>query len=483
MKFKAGKIIKKLFLALVFFGSTAIISGCGPKEEVCGSSEEYATPITDSFKFKHESYIDKNNFVSAPEGSGIAISEVKVTAYTDGDTTNFQLINGVGDECDKFRARYQGINTPESTGKIEPWGLKASVFTKSKLKKATSIIVINDLIQFSKTDTSGGRMMAFVWYKTETTDYRLLNLEIVEQGYSANQLKQNSSNLDGYFDAFKEAGEAAEKAGRRVHGEKDCDYDSSGDVVETTIANAKENYDTLGVDYETSSGGKKLRITAIITGVSGYNFYCRDVAKLDTDETYSGIYAFTQYKSIDIKPGCVVRFYCKITKYGGNYQLTDIETSTIASKYAFEILARTKEEVEALGYEYDTSAYKLKETSITKYEDFGKFAGNYIEVPLKVGSDRNDPTKPYYESKTASGNQVYTILTKYNSYKLNIRLEGHDFFSDGATISDVFTVGKTYNVKAFVSAYQYDEESELEYQLQLPNYGKNFYGDFVSEVE
>ena len=100
--------------------------------------------------------------------------------------------------------------------------------------------------------------MGFVWYKTETSDYRLLNLEIVEQGYSLNYLQQSSALLPGYFEAFKEAGEAAKKANRRVNGEADCDYDDSGEVVETTIANAKENFDTLGVDYNTSSGGKKL---------------------------------------------------------------------------------------------------------------------------------------------------------------------------------------------------------------------------------
>ena len=479
MKFKGIRYFFGFILASMLVGSTIGLTSCGQKEQVCGSNEEYETPITDAFKFDLDDVVSNNNFLTAT--TGLAISEVKVIAYTDGDTTNFSLVNGTGGENDRFRLRYEGIDTPESTGEIDPWGLKASLFTKTKLKSATSIVVVNDLVQFEKYDSSGGRYMGFVWYKTETSDYRLLNLEIVEQGYSLNYLQQSSALLPGYFEAFKEAGEAAKKANRRVNGEADCDYDDSGEVVETTIANAKENFDTLGVDYNTSSGGKKLRITAIITGVAGYNFYCRDLTREDTDETYSGIYAFTQYKSIDLKPGYIVKFYCKITKYSGNYQLTDIETSTIASRYAFEYVAKTKEEVEKLGYEYDIDAYKIPDTSITKYSDFEKYTGNYVEIPLTVHGDRNNPDAPYYESTTTSGGQVFTILTYYGDMSLNIRCESHSFFSDAETISIVFEVGKTYSIKAFVGCYQYDEDSEIEYQLSLPSF-RDGYQNYIQEV-
>ena len=67
--------------------------------------------------------------------------------FIDGDTTHFYInqsgnynnisktpgIDGV------LKARYLGVNTPESTGKIEEWGKKASKFTQEKLATATSI--------------------------------------------------------------------------------------------------------------------------------------------------------------------------------------------------------------------------------------------------------------------------------------------------------------------------------------------------------
>ena len=40
--------------------------------------------------------------------------------------------------------RYLGIDTPESTGQIEPYGKKASDFTKAIMNKATSVIIESD---------------------------------------------------------------------------------------------------------------------------------------------------------------------------------------------------------------------------------------------------------------------------------------------------------------------------------------------------
>ena len=138
MKFKGIRYFFGFILASMLVGSTIGLTSCGPKEQVCGSNEEYETPITDAFKFDLENVVSNNNFLTAT--TGLAISEVKVIAYTDGDTTNFSLVNGTGGENDRFRLRYEGIDTPESTGEIDPWGLKASLFTKTKLKSATSIV-------------------------------------------------------------------------------------------------------------------------------------------------------------------------------------------------------------------------------------------------------------------------------------------------------------------------------------------------------
>ena len=99
--------------------------------------------------------------------------EVSVHAYIDGDTTHFTVPRDVA-ESGILKARYMGINTPESTGKIEEWGKKASTFTKEKLSTAASIMVESNDDKWN-LDSSGGRHLVYVWYKpTADADYRCL---------------------------------------------------------------------------------------------------------------------------------------------------------------------------------------------------------------------------------------------------------------------------------------------------------------------
>lgn len=68
---------------------------------------------------------------------------VTVKNYVDGDTTHFNVPQNVA-EGGVLKARYLAIDTPESTGKIEAYGKKASKFTKEKLSSASSILVESD---------------------------------------------------------------------------------------------------------------------------------------------------------------------------------------------------------------------------------------------------------------------------------------------------------------------------------------------------
>ena len=86
--------------------------------------------------------------------------EVTVKSYIDGDTTHFIVPTNISDDG-TLKARYMGINTPESTGKIEEWGKKASNFTKEKLMGAKSIIVESDNDKWN-VDSTGGRHLVWV---------------------------------------------------------------------------------------------------------------------------------------------------------------------------------------------------------------------------------------------------------------------------------------------------------------------------------
>lgn len=117
--------------------------------------------------------------------------EVTVKGFVDGDTTHFYTKDPAFDGG-VIKARYLAVDTPESTGKIEEYGKTASLFTRGKLENAVSIIVESDDDNWN-VDSTGGRYLLWVWYKTaDMTEYRNLNLELLQNGLArASKTGQN----------------------------------------------------------------------------------------------------------------------------------------------------------------------------------------------------------------------------------------------------------------------------------------------------
>ena len=152
------KFFSILTAATLIILSLGVFVACTPKEMT-----DYVSQLT----------LDMN--------SETAKLETTVTAYVDGDTTHFAVPTSLV-KTGVLKARYLAINTPESTGKIEDYGKKASNFTKEKLKNAVSIYIESDTSVW-ETDSTGGRYLTWVWYKPdENSEYRNLNLEILQNG-------------------------------------------------------------------------------------------------------------------------------------------------------------------------------------------------------------------------------------------------------------------------------------------------------------
>ena len=117
--------------------------------------------------------------------------EVTIKTYVDGDTAHFYVSTSIH-ESGVLKGRFLGINTPESTGKIEEYGKAASRFTREKLEAATSIIIESETDKWN-IDSTGDRYLVWVWYKTASdTEYRNLNLEILQNGFAiANSTASN----------------------------------------------------------------------------------------------------------------------------------------------------------------------------------------------------------------------------------------------------------------------------------------------------
>jgi micrococcal nuclease len=207
---------KMLLLSLTIF-MFFVIAACGDTDDTDDNNNnndtyELNTDRTDALEltadYEGKSFIDDG------------IGEVELSACVDGDTARF-----TEDGDGSFSVRFLGVDTPESTSSIEEWGKAASEFTCDKLSNAETIVLEWDENAGTRTDTSGNRYLAFVWY-----DGRLLNLELVEMAFSAS----NAANLK-YGDTMQNAWYAVQRSGLHIYGETDPDYDYSIDGAKISI--------------------------------------------------------------------------------------------------------------------------------------------------------------------------------------------------------------------------------------------------------
>ena len=243
--------------------------------------------------------------------------EVTVKTYVDGDTTHFFVPEDVM-ETGVLKARYLGVNTPESTGRIEKWGKQASNFTKEKLMGASSIIVESDDDKWN-VDSTGSRCLVWVWYQPKgEQDYRNLNVELLQNGLA---IASNSAN-NRYGETCVAAINAAKDACIRVYSTDVDPLFYEGDIQEVTIKALRttpDEYKDITVSFE-----------AIIVREYSNTLY---VEEYDEDD---GIYyGFTVYYGFSADPDCLafmklgnrVRFVGSVQYYeaGGTYQVSGLK--------------------------------------------------------------------------------------------------------------------------------------------------------------
>lgn len=179
-------------------------------------------------------------------------TEVTVKTFVDGDTTHFNVSASVA-QSGVLKARYLAVNTPEVTGKIEEYGKKAAAFTREKLTNAVSIIVESDDHKWN-LDSTGERHLVWVWYKPdEDSDYRCLNLELLQNGLC----KANSTANNRYGSICSNALDQARARKLNVYsGQKDPDF-YYGDAIEMTLKELRTNLNAYN--------GMKVAFNGIVT--------------------------------------------------------------------------------------------------------------------------------------------------------------------------------------------------------------------------
>jgi endonuclease YncB( thermonuclease family) len=143
---------------------------------------------------------------AAPTTPAIAVRQAVVTGITDGDTIRVNI----GGQAETVRLI--GVDTPESTREVEPFGKEAAAFTRRRLDGKTVFLEID----VSERDRFG-RLLAYVWLARPAADNeaevraKMFNAELLLQGYA--QIMTIAPNVK-YADMFLRFEREARNAGK-----------------------------------------------------------------------------------------------------------------------------------------------------------------------------------------------------------------------------------------------------------------------------
>lgn len=326
----------RLLLGLVFIGACMPLSACNQKVDYVSKCH-----LDSSLSYEGKNFLDSG------------IGEVTVKKYVDGDTTHFNQKETLGR---LVKTRYMGVDTPESTGQIEPWGKAASNFTKKTLENAKTIVLTSDLPDIggaAQVDSTGSRFKAFVWFSEKENapinKLKCLNLLLVQEGYSTGKSIAGSPLAD----YFTKADLQAQKLKLHIWSTKpDPDY-YVGPATETTLKELAETFNEDG--SESSFIGAKVAFEGIVYKISGtYDAYL-----FDTDENGNkyGIYVFAGYHSYEplLTLGNRIRVVGNYTQFAGNPQVTNVsydaflpgedDIKVISTGNTYEFDTKTVEEI------------------------------------------------------------------------------------------------------------------------------------------
>lgn len=290
-------ILRKLLVGLLALGSVSLAS-CGKVKMI-----DYAHDGSAQLQLD---YVGHDFFVDG-------IGEVTLKSHIDGDTAHFYP--KVGHTNTVLKARFYGIDTPESTGAIQPWGKAASNFTKEKLKNASehgTIVISSPASTYAEPqpDSTGSRYLSLVWINetkqnAPKEELVLLNLWIVQEGLS---WAKNVSAVPEYADVFQSAQDQAEKLKLYLwSGEDDPDY-NYGAYNETSLLDIKYEIAEFieDQDHVNAFNGANVIFNGTVSGYANNSLYVQEFYPTDPEHPenggeYAGINIFTGMTAIPSK--------------------------------------------------------------------------------------------------------------------------------------------------------------------------------------
>lgn len=374
--------------------------------------------------------------------------EVTVKAYIDGDTTHFYVPTSVS-HTGILKARYLAINTPESTGKIEEWGKKASNFTKTKLKEAESIIVESDDSKWN-VDSTGDRFLVWVWYKEVGSDsYRNLNLELLQEGLAI--ASNSSQNRYGQF-CVDAIAQARDQKINVYSNAKDPDF-FYGEAVPVSLSELRANIET----YD----GQKVAFTGIVAEAYNNGVY---VESYDEEAgMYVGMYVYYGFnlsgagiKILSVGNEVLIKGTVSYYETGDSWQVSGLSYRARVPDDPDNI--QKLSEGHAAAYPLTTAEQFTskveREVIVDGEETIKEFSYAELCLGTSIAMNGLKVVSAYTtDNEESSSNGAITLTCKVGNITVDVRtavLRNED----GQIVTEDYFLGKTIDVKGIIDEFQ-----------------------------
>lgn len=417
------------------------------------------------------------------------IGQVSLHTCIDGDTAHFDPLVTTTSGL-TIKSRFWGIDTPESTGQIQPYGKQASNFTKEKLTAAATngTIVVSSpfsTYQVPEKDSTGTRYVSLVWINTEKKnapykELTLLNLWIVQEGLSN---VKNVSDIPSYSDTFYAAEKQAETLKLKMFSGEPDPLFNYGEYQDVSLLELKNEVLAKMADstHVNKYDGWKVRVTGTVAGYVNNVLYIESYFDSSTGSTKAG----GEYAGINIFCG-MTTIPSKFTKLN-----TYIQVSGVASDsdlFGFQISGATFPRIssDAAGeaevliaaadnteeYALKTFDYKVSSAASGDYAVLSEGDNDALNCALSIhgnlycsgGYDSTDGDTRTLYLKDTDANGASTFFTVYIpfTYKPDA--------NDPNLIYDTYTkfVGHTFNLSG-IFGYHKTSSGRIAYQMTPRN--------------
>lgn len=404
------------------------------------------------------------------------VGEFELWTCIDGDTAHFTPINK-STSSETVKARFYGIDTPESTGRIQEYGKAASNFTKEKLKHAAENGTIV-LAGVSSTygvpgQDANGRYLACVWINEEVknapyTSLTNLNLWIVQEGYSD---VGSLDKMPEYADVFEKAyWQAKDFKLNKFSGLPDPLF-NYGEYVETFIPDIAKEVQASFADptHENPYNGEKVRVQGTVTGFANNTLFLQQYD--EETKQYYGVNVFcgmTKPAAKYLKIGNRLQL-CAVAQDSENFgfQLTGAEghfpvMESAATEDDCKILVRAENNTVdplIMGHTFEYTASQLtSKISAKNYEALN--SGVVITDTLEVSK--------FYPNQD---NNKWTIQFKNTNFGLYLT---NAYAGDPSKQFETWTeesqwVGKKFKLNYGVLASHKTTSGNISFQFNLVN--------------